>query len=162
MPFPGLGSSGDEVFGEHGRCDLSPPPSLPLGFLGVQPAHLRRWMSRTPRSLGKEACLQFGRKCLSGAAIAPFWLWLPVTGRGWSAAGYLFSPLFCERAWRCLRALCVVAIPQSGLLAEVSSLRLPSGHSSSILTLSNAARASLSSPRLLVAGTGVCAASPLG
>ena len=32
--FPGLSSSGDEVFGEHGRCDLSPPPSLPLGFLG--------------------------------------------------------------------------------------------------------------------------------
>ena len=25
VPFPGLSSSGDEVFGEHGCCDLSPP-----------------------------------------------------------------------------------------------------------------------------------------
>ena len=37
--------------------------------------------------VGKEACLQFGSSCLSGAAVAPFQLWLPVTGRGWSAAG---------------------------------------------------------------------------
>ena len=29
VPFPGPSSSGDLVFGEHGRCDLSPPPSLP-------------------------------------------------------------------------------------------------------------------------------------
>ena len=55
-----------------------------------------------------------------------------------------------------------VAILQSGLLAQVSSLRLPSGHSGPVLTLSNAARASLPSPRLLVADAGVCAASPLG
>ena len=34
----------DQVFGEHGCCDLLPPPSLPLGFLGVQPAHLLRQM----------------------------------------------------------------------------------------------------------------------
>ena len=44
VPFLGLSSSGDEVLGERGRCSLSPPPSLPLGFLGVQPAHLLRWM----------------------------------------------------------------------------------------------------------------------
>ena len=46
----------------------------------------------------------------------------------------------------------VVAIPQSGLLAQVSLLRLPSGHSDPVLTLSNAAQASLPSPCLLVAG----------
>ena len=74
----------------------------------------------------------------------------------------LFSPLFCVWAWQCLRAFRVVAIPQSGLLPQVSSLRLPSGHSGQILTLSNAARASLPGPRLLVAGAGVCAASPPG
>ena len=77
----------------------------------------------------------------------------------------LFSPLFRARAWRCHRlglAFRVVDIPQSGLLAQVSSLRLPSGHSGSVLTLSNTAHASLRSPRLLVAGAGVCAASPLG
>ena len=61
-----------------------------------------------------------------------------------------------------VRAFHVVAIPQSGLLAQVNSLRLPLGHSGSVLTLSNAARASLPRPHLLVAGTGVCAASPLG
>ena len=56
----------------------------------------------------------------------------------------------------------MVAIPQSGLLAQVSSLRLPLGHSGPVLTLSNAARASLPSPRLLVADAGVCTASLLG
>ena len=56
----------------------------------------------------------------------------------------------------------MVAIPQSGLLAQVSSLRLPLGHSGLVLTLSNAAHASLPSPCLLVADAGVCAASPLG
>ena len=40
VPFPGPSSSGDQVFGECGCCDLLPPRSLPLGFLGVQPAHL--------------------------------------------------------------------------------------------------------------------------
>ena len=42
VPFPGPSSSGDQVFGEHGRCDLSPPSSLVFGFLGVQPVHLLR------------------------------------------------------------------------------------------------------------------------
>ena len=56
----------------------------------------------------------------------------------------------------------VVVIPQSGLLAQVSSLRLGLGHSGQILMLSNAARASLLSLCLLVAGAGICAASPLG
>ena len=34
----------DQVFGKHSRCDLSPPLSLLLGFLGVQLAHLLRQM----------------------------------------------------------------------------------------------------------------------
>ena len=55
-----------------------------------------------------------------------------------------------------------LVIPQFGVLSHVSSLRLPSGHSGPALTLSNAAQASLSSPRLLVVGAGICAASPLG
>ena len=62
VPFPGLSSSGDEVFGEHGHCDLSPPPSLPLGFLGVQPVHLLRQMltiQNPKKSVINEACLQF-------------------------------------------------------------------------------------------------------
>ena len=44
MPFPYLSSSGDEVFGECGHCDLSHALSLLLGFLDVQPAHLLRRM----------------------------------------------------------------------------------------------------------------------
>ena len=59
-------------------------------------------------------------------------------------------------------ALRVVAIPQSGLLDQLSSLRLPSGHSGLVLTLSNAAHASLPSPSLLVVGAGICTASLLG
>ena len=72
--------------------------SPPLSFLGVQPAHLlRRMLTDHPESqevlIIKEACLQFCRQCLSGAAIAPFPLWLPVTREGWSAACYLCSVL---------------------------------------------------------------------
>ena len=55
----------------------------------------------------------------------------------------------------------MVVIPQSGFLAQVSALRLHSGHSGQILTLSNAARASLLSPCFLVADAGVCTASLL-
>ena len=44
VPFPGPSSSGDLVFGKHGCCHLSPPLSLPAGFLGAQPAHLLRRM----------------------------------------------------------------------------------------------------------------------
>ena len=54
----------------------------------------------------------------------------------------LFSPLFRARAWRCLRlglAFRVVDIPQSGLLAQIISLRQCSGYSGQILTLSDAA-----------------------
>ena len=48
--------------------------------------------------VSNKACLQFGRGCLSGAAIDLFWLWLPSPaclqgGMGWSAAGYLCSVL---------------------------------------------------------------------
>ena len=44
MPFPGPSSSGDQVFGERGSCNLSLPLSLLLSFLGVQPVHLLRRM----------------------------------------------------------------------------------------------------------------------
>ena len=53
-------------------------------------------------------------------------------------------------------------IPQFGLLSHISSLRLSSGHSGPVLTLSNAAHASLFSPCLRVADASVWATSPLG
>ena len=55
-----------------------------------------------------------------------------------------------------------IAILQSRLLSQVSSLRLPSGHSGPVLTLINTTHASLSSPCLLVADASICAAFPLG
>jgi len=98
----------------------------------------------------------WGCDCPLPALAACHW-----RGMVWSRL-VLFSPLFCVQAWWCLRAFRVVAIPQSGLLGQISSLWLPSGHSGPILTLSNAAHASLPSPHLLVAGAGICVASPLG
>ena len=94
---------------------------------------------------------------------------------------YSLSPLFCEQAWQCLRlelflGMCSLsfslslslffflslAIPQFGLLSHISSFRLSSGHSGPVLTLSNAARASLFSPRLLMMDARVWATSLLG
>ena len=54
-----------------------------------------------------------------------------------------------------------LAIPRFGLLTQVNSLRLSSGHSGLVLTLSNAAYASRFSPRLLVADASIWATSPL-
>ena len=61
-----------------------------------------------------------------------------------------------------VRAFHGIAIPQSGLLSQVSSLRLPSRHPGPVLALSNAACASLSSPPLIVGDASVWAAAPLG
>ena len=63
---------------------------------------------------------------------------------------YSLNPLFCEKARLCLRLepfvgkfffffflfLLFLAIPQFGLLSQVSSLRLSSSHSGLVLTLS--------------------------
>ena len=48
-----------------------------------------------------------------------------------------------------------LAIPQFKLVSHVSSLRLPSGHSGPVLTLSHATRSSPFSPHLLVADAGI-------
>ena len=125
---------------------------------------------------------------ISGAKFAPFWLQLapicplPPAGDGLvlrllALLWYLLSPLFCEQAWQCLRSglswdsslslspfFCSVslAIPQSGLLSHVSSLRLPSGQSGPVLTLSNEARSSMVSPLSLVSDASVWDTSLLG
>ena len=80
---------------------------------------------------------------------------------------------FCEQSWQCLRLELLtgkgslsffssLAISWFGLLSPVSSLRLSSGHSGPVLTLSSAACTSLSSPLLLVADVSSWATSPLG
>ena len=55
-----------------------------------------------------------------------------------------------------------LAISQFKLVTHKSSLRLSSGHSGLVLTLSNAARSSPFCPHLLVADVGVCGTFLLG
>ena len=166
VPFTGPSSSGDEVFGERGRCNLSSPLSLPLSFLGVQPAHLLRRMLTVQNPKKSQLAKKPAWSLVDNVSLGcdcPLLALAACHRRGMVCSRLvMFSPLFCAWAWRCLWAFCMVAIPQSGLLAQVSSLKLPSGHSGQILTVSNAACASLPSPRLLVADAGVCVASPLG
>ena len=60
-------------------------------------------------------------------------------------------PLFCEWPAVCSAWLIFslsLVIPQFKLLSHVSSLRLPSGHSGPVLTLSNATRSSLFHPHM--------------
>ena len=54
------------------------------------------------------------------------------------------------------------AVPQFKLESHKSSLRLPSGHSGPVLTLSNAARSSPFCPHLLVADAGIWGTFLLG
>jgi len=90
VPFPGPSSSGDQVFGECGHCDLSPPP-LPPGFLGVQLAHLLRWMLtiQNPKKswLAVKPAFSLVNNASLGTLLPPSGSGcphLPVTGRGWT------------------------------------------------------------------------------
>ena len=84
---------------------------------------------------------------------------------------YCLSPLFCEQHRLCFKAFCGKVLffffpplwlsHTLGCCLNVSSLRLSSGHSGPVLTLSNAAHASLFSPHLLVAFASIWA-TPLG
>ena len=105
VPFPGLSSSGDQVLGKHGRCNLLPPPSLPLGFLGVQLAHLLRrmstvqnpkksWLAMKPVcSLVDDASL--GPRLPPSGSGCPY---LPVSGGEWAGLQLASSALLCEWA----------------------------------------------------------------
>ena len=94
--------------------------------------------------------------------LSPLLCLLPPAGLGWSVAGELFSglaqTLFCERPAVCLGQIIFslsFAVPQFKLVTHKGSLRLPSGHSGPVLTLSNAACSSPFHPYLLVADEGV-------
>ena len=88
------------MFGERGRCDLSPLLSLLLSFLGVQLAPLiSPLLGDCPEPqevlVSKEACLQFGSNVSLGLRLPPLAL-LALAAchqRGWSAAGYFCSVL---------------------------------------------------------------------
>ena len=152
-----------QVFGERSRCDLSPIPAAQCsGCTAGAPSQADGDCPEPQEVLAKKPACSLVDNASLGLRL-PLPALAACHRRGMVCSRLvLFSPLFCAQAWLCLRAFCVVAIPQSGLLAQVSSFRLPSGHSGQILTLSSAAGASLPSPHLLVAGAGVCTASPLG
>ena len=92
VPFPCLSSSGDQEFGEHGRCNLLTLPSLLHGFLGVQLAHLLRRMlviqnPQKSRLAKKPACSLVDNASL-GPQLPPSGSGcprLPVSGGGWAS-----------------------------------------------------------------------------
>ena len=78
MPFSAPSSLGDEVFGERSHFNLASLLSLPLGFLGVQPAHLLRRMTvQNPQEVlvNKEASCSL----VDNASLG---LQLPASGSG--------------------------------------------------------------------------------
>ena len=101
---------------------------------------------------------------VSGAKFAPFPSPLPPASGGDGpvrcrlALLWSFSvPLFCEWPALCLGRLIFslsLAVPQFKLLSQESSLRLLSGTSGPVFTLSNAACSSPFRPHLLVADAG--------
>ena len=171
-------------------CTFSPPraqhqfPRAPVGactlclFLGagLYPRPSRR-MS-TIQNLMKSLVRNWEPVCsvvggaVSGAKSTPFPSPLsPASSGGWahlppaSSSLELLSPFVLRTSAVCLGWLVFslsLAIPQFKLLSHVSSLRLPSGHSGPVLTLSNAARSSLFHPHLLVADAGVWGTFLLG
>ena len=132
--------------------------------------------------------MQFGRGCPLWGRVCPF---LALTGaclapalsRRWAdlqpaSSSLVFAQSFVPcAAQQCLRLglftgyfslfffffFCLsLAIPQFRLLSHISSLRLPSGHSGLVLTLSNAACSSLFTLCLLVVDASIWATSLLG
>jgi len=69
-------------------CRVSSSMTLPAGVSRPESQEL---------VVSNGACFQFGRGCLSGAAIVPFRLWLPprllVSGGGWASPQLASSPL---------------------------------------------------------------------
>ena len=130
------------MFGERGRCDSSPLPSPLLSFLGVQPAPLLRrmmtvqnpeksWLAKKPAcSLVVNVSLGL-RLPSSGSSSSGC---LSLEGDGLQPANSVPSFVLCMvLAVSYGRAFRAVAIPRSGMLAQVSSLWLHSGHSGPIL-----------------------------
>ena len=123
VPVPGLGSSGAQVLGERSHPQLkavtyhlphlsrlvfwvyngrtfSRVPCVSSGELisGSDPPSGCRPSESQEVLVSNKVCLQFVIGCLSGAAIAPFWLWLPSPaclqqGMGQSTAGQFCSVL---------------------------------------------------------------------
>ena len=79
VPFPGPSSLGDQVLGKHGCCDLSPPLSLLLGFLGVQLAHLLKRMLTIQNAKKSWLAMKPACSLVDDASLGPQ---LPPSGSG--------------------------------------------------------------------------------
>ena len=140
---------------------------VPAPGVSQRPSRRMSTIQNLRRSLIRDwrpVCSAAGAAVL-GAEPAPFPSPLPPASGG---AGLVCSlrallwtclvPLFCERpavfSGRLIFSLSF-AVPQFKLVTHKSSLRLSSGHSGLVLTLSNAAGSSPSRPHLLVVDAGV-------
>ena len=105
-----------------------------------------------------------------GAEFAPFPSPLPPASSGAGPVRSWLAPLDLLRPFVLRTASSVFgpvnflsfAVPQFKLVSHKSSLRLPSGHSGRVLTLSNASCSSLFSPHLLVVDMSIWSAFLLG
>ena len=117
------------MFGERGRCDLSPFPSLQLSSLGVLLAPLLRWMVtvQNPKKSQLAKKLACSLEVFLGLRLPPSGPscsgCLSPEGDGQQQANSVPSFVLCAVVVvSYVRAFRVVAIPQSGLLAQVSLL----------------------------------------
>ena len=107
--------------------------------------------------------MQFGRGCHLGPSLPLSPTPASCLWQGWaspqpaSSSLELFSPFVLRTVSGVYGQVnfLSLAMLQFKLLSQVSSLRLPSGHSVSVLTLSNATCSSPFRPHLLVADAGV-------
>ena len=184
MPFPGPSSSG--VWRAQSLRLIAFPVSAAQisGCIAGVPSQEDDDCPEPQKSLlaKKPACILVGNVSL-GLRLSPSSPYgsgcLSLEGDGLQPAISVPSFILCTvLAVSYVRAFRVVAIPQSGLLAQVSSLWPRVGRSGPILkkalqptppaaqflksTAACASCSSLPSPHLLVADTGVCAAFPLG
>ena len=178
MPSPLRGPSLSFRPRQSGACALCPPrpqpQSPPAPCVSPRPSQRMSTIQNLRRSLirnWRPVCSAVGAAVL-GDLPAPFPSPLPpASGRAGpvcSLRALLWTcsvPLFCERPAVCSGQLIFslyFAIPQFKLVTHKSSLRLSSGHSGPVLTLSNAARSSPFHPHLLVADAGVWGTFLLG
>ena len=77
------------MFGKHSCYDLLPPPSLLLGFLGVQLAHLLSWMLTVQNSKKSSLARKPACSLIDNAPLTPR---LPPSGSGCPRLPVSLSP----------------------------------------------------------------------
>ena len=180
--FPCPSGSGSQELDGHTLPLRVPSPSprprragrVPAPCVSPRPSRLMLTIQNLRKSLVRNwrpVCSAVGDAVL-GAKPAPFASPLPPASGGAGPVRSLRAllwtcsdPLFCEQPAVCSGQLIFslsLAIPQFKLVTHKSSLRLSSGHSGLVLTLSNAACFSLFRHHLLVADAGVWGTLLLG